>query len=151
MAEKLCPTCLSWLCAADDAFCGACGNACASLRLEAWPAVLLIGHRPPDLIFKLYNGSCAALAVSRTEAPDWVEWSKRPEGTVPAGGMCRYEASGNTRALTAAASADVVILTTGGTVSTLLMAIPEKPVMRAVPEEVSFWPAGPHTSRQIRM
>lgn len=151
MPEKLCQTCQAWLCAGDDAFCGACGSPCAALRLEAWPAVLLIGHQPPDLIFKLFNASCATLAVCRTDAPAWLAWSQRPEGTVPAHGMAVYRASAATRTLTAAAAGTVSVETTGGTVSALLLAVNENPVLLPSVPEVEFWTDGPHANRQIAL
>jgi molecular chaperone DnaK (HSP70) len=139
------------MCAQDDAFCGACGKACASLQLESQTPVVVAGHHAPELVFSLTNPTCATLSVNSWQGPEWLKWSTKPEGTIPPGGIAKYFATAATRKLERPMTGQVEIETNAGGVATMLMAISPNPELKPATGEIDLWLDGSPDTRQLNL
>src|SRR5262245_14932623 len=142
VTERLCPACASWLCAAADAFCGACGRPCAWLALDAVPSVLPIGQVPPKVGLTLANGSCTSLRITRVLTPSWLEVSNITGAEIGPGASKMFLAKARTFGLREPESSDVRIQTAIGETGTLMMVIPEAPVLETSATSLEYWPDG---------
>lgn len=140
MSEALCRACSSWLCASDDAFCGACGNPCASLQLVALPSVLQIGHIAPKIALKLTNPSCATLSINRIVGPNWLTINGTPiSGPIGPGETKTFLAVADTFGMKKPDSGEVSIDTSAGRALLRLLAIEETPTLLSSPSELQIW------------
>jgi molecular chaperone DnaK (HSP70) len=148
MSEQLCPSCSAWECAADDAYCGYCGKPCAQLQMEVLPSVLHIGHIAPNVGFRISNPTCGALPISQIRRPDWVTLLGQMPVTIAPRGTALFYGRAATFPMTTPASFLLQVETPAGSASSLLMAIPEKPVLQTSPPELTVWTDARRAGRQ---
>src|SRR5437764_7992512 len=130
MADQLCPSCLAWECAEDDAYCGYCGKPCAQLTMEIRPSVLHIGQIAPNVGFRLSNPTCGAIPISDIRKPDWVTiLGQAPQKIAPHAHTLFYGRA-STFQMSEPSSFVMTVETPAGNAASLLMAVPEKPEFR---------------------
>lgn len=150
MVESLCANCQAWICAPDDAFCGHCGQPVASLRLQAYPGVLFVGHHPPSVVLQVVNPTCGTLTIQDyTKGIPWVDWTQPPQGTIGPGATINYFAKAGTRRLQEPVAVEISVQTNAGRASGVLMAIEVTPRLQATPEEIETWSGRKHLEFQI--
>jgi molecular chaperone DnaK (HSP70) len=140
IVERLCPSCKAWLCAPDDAFCGACGQKCAQLQFEAMPSVLQIGQVPPRIGLKVTNVSLAPARILRFTTPGWLDVAMPADAEIEPGGTLVLRAKANTFTHRVPGASDVRVHTSIGDASGSIIVIPEAPALNVSPVSIEYWP-----------
>ena len=119
MSERLCPSCSSWECAADDAYCGGCGQPCAQLGIEVFPPVLHIRQIAPNIGFRISNQTCVKLPVKQIRRPQWLTLlGQAPEAIGPGEAVFFYGRAA-TFPMTEPAAFQLMVDTPAGSASAL--------------------------------
>ena len=143
VTDRACPTCSGWLCRGDDAFCGACGQPCAQLTLEALPSVLPLGQVPPKIGLRIGNPTCAPVRVIHVTGPEWLEVPPIGDLAIEPGSSKTVLARAKTFSMRQPDSAAVRVQTSLGEAAAMMMVIQETPTLTTLPLSLEYWPNGP--------
>lgn len=139
--ESLCRACGAWLCRAEDAFCGYCGEPCARITVEVMPGVLYTGERrSPWISVRVKNSSCATLTVERVQLPNWLRLNETKKTRL---------APGEVQSLTLrvqdplqqVTTGPIAVITEAGRGKAQILVIDRAPKLECDPLRVQVWGA----------
>ncbi len=136
--ERLCLACGAWWLRVDDAFCSYCASPCAQLSLITSPAVLHVGHRPPRLLARLTNHSCATLALESLTLPPWLSSPLHPAQLLP-GQVFSWSSLADYASVRSPQAGCIRASTSAGEAENEVLWVAEKPSLTVSPARVEVW------------
>ena len=152
MAEaRTCDSCDAWLCKAEDARCGYCGEPCGRLEFTVKPSILVLGEISPRLGIRLKNPTLSPLRIESVQAPSWISVEPCVGRTVAPGEDCFFWSEAATYPMKEPQGGEITLATTLGKVVHPVSVIAEDPEIVCTPQQIEAWTLAGESSQKVVM